>query len=55
MPLRIPSSCYIEITNPYEISYQNKHEVVSVSSPDKEASKELFTFTLIEVGLKEAP
>jgi len=57
MPLRVPAGSYIylEMENPYEISYQNKHEIVSVSAPNKDDAKDMFTFALIEVGLKESP
>lgn len=53
MPLRIAPN-FLELKDEYEISYQRKQETVYISDPNKEEAKELFTFALIEVGLKEA-
>lgn len=54
MPLRIVPN-FLELKDEYEISYQRKQEMVYISAPNKEDAKELFVFTLVEVGIEEAP
>ncbi|GAG54064.1 unnamed protein product [marine sediment metagenome] len=58
MPLHVALNS-LDLPDAYEVCYKiqkkkDENEEVCISAPNKEDAKELFTFALIEMGLKEA-